>query len=444
MSSNRFIVLADLREDSIQPRVGLNTDAVARYAAQMAVAGEGVADLSGESWPVLVVFEDADEAGPRLWLADGFHRAAAARSIGAQTFQARVRPGGQIAALHYALATNQKHGQPLSNDDKNRIVSLALQDPAWAEYSDGVLAKKLQVSQPLVSRHRRDLELQGRVKAAAERRGADGKMYPVRPAPAIEREEVKTVLTSTIPAGEQIGVEDVIAAQAQAQADAERAASRAAISRTVAQVVTPASIKAAGVPVGAVLDPGAHQSRDDVASAEQVAEAKRIKQVQRDSWSTPPEFIDQIVRPLLGKIDMDPASNAAAQEVVQAKRWIGAAEDGLAQEWKGSVWLNPPYSFPLVERFADKALEEWEARRVSNMMILVNSSTSSAWWHRLSKACSLLTFPGQRIQFWSPHDLDGDANRNASTLFCFTRNKETDWMMSLRKHGFVVYRNTLA
>ena len=33
MSSNRFIALAELREDSIQPRVGLNTDAVARYAA---------------------------------------------------------------------------------------------------------------------------------------------------------------------------------------------------------------------------------------------------------------------------------------------------------------------------------------------------------------------------------------------------------------------------
>lgn len=436
---NRSLPLSALIGNAIQIREGLLTDVVARYAEQMVIFGDTVVNHQGDAWPVLAVFEDADGV---LHLADGSHRAHAALKIGAVMMQCRVRKGSKVDALRYALGANAKHGHPLSNADKRRAAELALLDPVWTVRSNAAIAADIGCSAPLVASVRAGLETAGKAQAAAARRGADGKLYPVRPAPAIEREEVKTVLTSTVPEGEQVSVEDVLAAQA--QADEERAASRAAISRTVAQVVTPASLKAAGVPVGAVLDPGAHQSRDDVSSAEQVAEAKRIKQVQRDSWSTPPEFIDQIVRPLLGKIDMDPASNAAAQEVVQAKRWIGAEEDGLAQEWKGSVWLNPPYSFPLVERFADKALEEWEARRVSNMMILVNSSTSSAWWHRLSKACSLLTFPGQRIQFWSPHELEGDANRNASTLFCFTRNKETDWMMSLRKHGFVVYRNTLA
>lgn len=409
MSSNRFITLADLREDSIQPRVGLNTDAVARYAAQMAVAGEGVADLSGESWPVLVVFEDADEAGHgRLWLADGFHRAAAARSIGAQTFQARVRPGGQIAALHYALATNQKHGQPLSNDDKNRIVSLALQDPAWAEFSDGVLAKKLQVSQPLVSRHRRELELQGRVKAAAERRGADGKMYPVRPAPAIEREEVKTVLTSTIPAGEQIGVEDVIAAQA--QADAERAASRVAISKTVAQVVTPASLKAAGVPVGAVVDPGAHQSRDDVSSD---ADASG------DDWSTPPWLIE-LCCDVVGLFDLDPASNEAARKVVGARHYFTKLTNGLDKTWTGNVWLNPPYSRDLIKEFAAKAVSEWGRCNVKMMFILVNTSSSASWWHQLARAATLTIFLPKRVDFWHPDGRTSNGGRYDQTLFFFS------------------------
>lgn len=412
MSSNRFIALADLREDSIQPRVGLNTDAVARYAAQMAVAGEGVADLSGESWPVLVVFEDADEAGhERLWLADGFHRAAAARSIGAQTFQARVRPGGQIAALHYALATNQKHGQPLSNDDKNRIVSLALQDPAWAEFSDGVLAKKLQVSQPLVSRHRRELELQGRVKAAAERRGADGKMYPVRPAPApapaIEREEVKTVLTSTIPAGEQIGVEDVIAAQA--QADAERAASRAAMERVVAKVVTPETVKAAGVPVGAVLDPGAHQSRDDLASGADMS---------NDSWSTPEWLIDLCID-VCGSFDVDPASNEMARKIVAARTYYTRESNGLDKDWWGNVWLNPPYSKDLVKAFGKKALAEWERGEIANMFVLVNTRSSASWWRGFAAEANATAFLAQRVQFWHPDGRRADRPRFAQTLFYF-------------------------
>lgn len=407
MSSNRFIALAELREDSIQPRVGLNTDAVARYAAQMAVAGEGVADLSGESWPVLVVFEDADEAGPRLWLADGFHRAAAARSIGAQTFQARVRPGGQIAALHYALATNQKHGQPLSNDDKNRIVSLALQDPAWAEFGDGVLAKKLQVSQPLVSRHRRELELQGRVKAAAERRGADGKLYPVKPAPAIERPEVKTVLTSTTAPGEQIGVDTVI--EAARQADEERAASRAAISKTVAQVVTPASLKAAGVPVGAVLDPGAHQSRDDLASGADMS---------NDSWSTPEWLIDLCID-IVGPFDVDPASNEMARKIVAARTYYTRDTNGLDKSWFGNVWLNPPYSKDLVKAFGKKALAEWERGEISNMFVLVNTRSSASWWRGFAAEANATAFLAQRVQFWHPDGRRADRPRFAQTLFYF-------------------------
>lgn len=410
MSSNRFITLADLREDSIQPRVGLSTDAVTRYAAQMAVAGESVVDLSGEPWPVLTVFEDEDEAGqPRMWLADGFHRARAATQIGALTFQARVRPGSKVAALHYALATNQKHGQPLSNDDKNRIVSLALQDPAWAEFSDGVLAKKLMVSQPLVSRHRRELELQGRVKAAAERRGADGKMYPVKPAPAIEREEVKTLLTSTTAPGEQIGVDTVI--EAARQADEERAASRAAMERVVSKVVTPETVKASGVPVGAVLDPGAHQSRDDVSS--DAADASG------DDWSTPPWLIE-LCCDVVGLFDLDPASNEAARKVVGARTYYTKLTNGLDKTWTGNVWLNPPYSHDLIKAFAQKAVAEWGRCNVKMMFVLVNTSSSAAWWQQLARAATLTIFLPKRVDFWHPDGRASNGGRYDQTLFFFS------------------------
>lgn len=129
------------------------------------------------------------------------------------------------------------------------------------------------------------------------------------------------------------------------------------------------------------------------------------------------------MRPILEVIDLDAASNAQAQEVVQATRWFSLEDDALTQDWEGRVWLNPPYSHPLVERFALKAIEEFKSGRVKQLLMLVNSSTSSVWWHELAKACNVVAFPLGRLSFWSPHGLDSDNNRNSSTVFYFGQNE---------------------
>lgn len=61
---------------------------------------------------------------------------------------------------------------------------------------------------------------------------------------------------------------------------------------------------------------------------------------------TPPEIIDPM-REVLGGVDIDPCSNADFNRIVQA-RWYcslsgqGAAGNGFACDWSGTVWLNPP------------------------------------------------------------------------------------------------------
>ena len=101
-----------------------------------------------------------------------------------------------------------------------------------------------------------------------------------------------------------------------------------------------------------------------------------------DEWYTP-KYVVEIARAALGGIDLDPASNAHAQKIVQAKTFWTKKDDSLPREWHGRVWLNPPYSYPLVEQFTSKLLAEHAEGRVSRAVLIVNNCTDAAWFHTL-------------------------------------------------------------
>src|SRR6266566_8165042 len=59
-----------------------------------------------------------------------------------------------------------------------------------------------------------------------------------------------------------------------------------------------------------------------------------------NEWYTPGKYLDA-ARVVLGGIDLDPASSEHAQRVVKAASHFTIETDGLAQDWKGRIWLNP-------------------------------------------------------------------------------------------------------
>lgn len=138
-----------------------------------------------------------------------------------------------------------------------------------------------------------------------------------------------------------------------------------------------------------------------------------------DEWYTPAEHIEA-VRQVLGAIDLDPASCATAQASINARAFYTKADDGLAKEWRGRVWLNPPYSQPAATQFADKLLAEIDAGRVTEAIMVQNASTDTGWFHRLAQRSAVCLTRG-RINF-NRQDGESSANRYGQAFFYFGKN----------------------
>jgi ParB family chromosome partitioning protein len=118
-------------------------------------------------------------------------------------------------------------------------------------------------------------------------------------------------------------------------------------------------------------------------------------------WYTPPAYI-AAARLVLGDIDLDPATTTAANAVVKAGQIFTEHDNGLAQRWDGRVWLNPPYSQPLVTQFCEKLVESVTAGTVPAAVVLVNNATETHWFRALAEVAVAICFPTGRIRFWHP------------------------------------------
>jgi phage N-6-adenine-methyltransferase len=134
-------------------------------------------------------------------------------------------------------------------------------------------------------------------------------------------------------------------------------------------------------------------------------------------WFTPARYIEK-ARHVLGTIDLDPASCAEAQETVKAARFYSLADDGLAQAWAGTVWLNPPYAGGLVAAFAKKMIDSWAGGELQAAIMLTNAYTETSWFHALVNASRAVCFTRGRIKFESPHG-EKCAPTNGQSFFYF-------------------------
>ena len=71
-------------------------------------------------------------------------------------------------------------------------------------------------------------------------------------------------------------------------------------------------------------------------------------------WNSPLSITDRSHTVFGGRIELDPASTSAANKAVRAERFYSIEDDALQQEWRGSVYMNPPFATAIVSRFCAK------------------------------------------------------------------------------------------
>lgn len=119
-----------------------------------------------------------------------------------------------------------------------------------------------------------------------------------------------------------------------------------------------------------------------------------------NEWYTPTQIIEA-AREVLGGIDLDPASGKEANETVRADRFYTEQDNGLAQEWSGRVWMNPPFGGMQVS-FLSKLIEEYSAGHVTAAIALFNGYRFEARWFQPLWNYPLC-FTNRRFSFYNPY-----------------------------------------
>ena len=149
-----------------------------------------------------------------------------------------------------------------------------------------------------------------------------------------------------------------------------------------------------------------------------VLEVQRRPHVANNSgnneWYTPAEYIEA-ARNAMGSIDTDPASNDIANKIVKAEKYYTIETNGLAHDWTGNVWMNPPYSSDLISKFVEKLKEQ--RANYNQAIILVNNATETQWFYEIVKIASAVCFPKSRVKFYMPDGKTGAPLQGQAVLY---------------------------
>ena len=118
-----------------------------------------------------------------------------------------------------------------------------------------------------------------------------------------------------------------------------------------------------------------------------------------NDWATPKPFFEMLAD-RFGTFDIDVC---AWPHNAKCERYYTQDDDGLAQEWYGDAWCNPPYGHGHIIQWMQKAEKEIRHRPLRIVVFLVPAATDTTWFHEYCVAHgALILFVKNRIHFSSP------------------------------------------
>ena len=90
-------------------------------------------------------------------------------------------------------------------------------------------------------------------------------------------------------------------------------------------------------------------------------------------WATPQDFFNRYDAVYKFETDV-----CASPENAKCARYFTEEQDGLAQEWAGSCWMNPPYG---------RSIGAWVKKAYlsslagATVVCLLPARTDTRWWH---------------------------------------------------------------
>jgi len=109
-------------------------------------------------------------------------------------------------------------------------------------------------------------------------------------------------------------------------------------------------------------------------------------------WATPQKLFDQLNKEFL--FDLDVAANSTN---AKCPKFYDESANGLAQDWKGVCFMNPPYG-RAIPKWVEKAYNE-SIKHTSRIVCLLPVRSDTKWWHNYVMKSYEIRLMNRRLTF---------------------------------------------
>ena len=113
------------------------------------------------------------------------------------------------------------------------------------------------------------------------------------------------------------------------------------------------------------------------------------------NWATPPGFFAYLDEQF-GPFTLDPCASA---DNAKCPFFYTKEDDGLAQPWYGTVFVNPPYGRG-IQHWIQKAFKSAQKNQ-TRVVMLIPARTDTRYWHDYVMSADEIHFVKGRLKFGS-------------------------------------------